>query len=472
MEEALKLFYGRLLTMEEISKQLRGLDQETVELETILHQMERVPAIEKQQNTYCCGRCNNHDQAQFVSLPIQEKFALTEAKVYCVNCLQMGRIVEGSWLYYTKDSIRLRTKPTKSQLTWEGTLSPEQARASIELIDSLLDSGRTHMVHAVTGAGKTEMIFPVIDKVIRHGGRACVASPRIDVCIELYPRLKQAFQEVDITLLYGASEEPYRYSPIVVMTTHQLLRFKDAFDLLIVDEVDAFPYVDDASLHFATERAVKGGRGKLVYLTATPNDKLIQSVESQEMTSTILPARYHRHPLPQPSFYWIGNWRDQIEKQRKRRLYYLLEEFLALDGVKLIFMPNIRLAEKLFSWLTQAWPEISLAVVHAKDSQRKEKVQDLRDGVYEALISTTILERGVTFTNCHVCIVGSESSLYSTSALIQMSGRVGRRPDYPTGKLIYAHGGKNTAMIKARSQIKAMNQLALERGLIDGDPSK
>ena len=53
-----------------------------------------------------------------------------------------------------------------------------------------------------------------------------------------------------------------------------------------------------------------------------------------------------------------------------------------------------------------------------------------------------------------------------------MSGRVGRRPDYPTGELIYAHGGKNTAMIKARSQIKAMNQLAFERGLIDGDPSK
>ena len=292
------------------------------------------------------------------------------------------------------------------------------------------------------------------------------------MCIELKPRLQAAFESVDITLLYGGSEEGYRYSPIVVSTTHQLLRFQEAFDLLIVDEVDAFPYVNDASLHFATQRAVKKPTGKLVYLTATPDQHLTQAVANNNMTSTILPARYHRNPLPEPQYYWIGDWREQIEKRRKRRLYSLLKWFLNLEGVKLVFMPNIRLAENLFAWLSKAWPELKIAVVHAKDSQRKEKVQALRDGNYDALISTTILERGVTFTNCHVCIVGSESQLYSTSALVQMSGRVGRKPNFPTGELIYAHGGKNLAMLEARKQIKEMNQLASERGLIDGYSSK
>lgn len=467
----IKNLWGRLLTSTEVELQLSDLD-EAPQLNEVLDQMEQQPAIEMTQDGYCCLRCHNQQSKLFTALPTQAAFNLTDERVYCLNCLQMGRVLQGDSLYYLQDQQSYLTNPTPSKLTWQGTLSPEQSRASKDLIESLEDSDRTHMVHAVTGAGKTEMIFPVIDHIIRRNGRVCVASPRIDVCIELKPRLQAAFESVDVTLLYGGSEEGYRYSPIVVSTTHQLLRFQEAFDLLIVDEVDAFPYVNDASLHFATQRAVKKPTGKLVYLTATPDQHLTQAVANNNMTSTILPARYHRNPLPEPQYYWIGDWRQQIEKRRKRRLYSLLKWFLNLEGVKLVFMPNIRLAENLFAWLSKAWPELKIAVVHAKDSQRKEKVQALRDGNYDALISTTILERGVTFTNCHVCIVGSESQLYSTSALVQMSGRVGRKPNFPTGELIYAHGGKNLAMLEARKQIKEMNQLASERGLIDGYSSK
>ncbi len=50
---------------------------------------------------------------------------------------------------------------------------------------------------------------------------------------------------------------PYSRSPLVIATTHQLLKFYQAFDLLIVDEVDAFPYVDNPVLYHAVEQAVK-----------------------------------------------------------------------------------------------------------------------------------------------------------------------------------------------------------------------
>jgi len=35
---------------------------------------------------------------------------------------------------------------------------------------------------------------------------------------------------------------------IIVLTTHQLFRYEDYFDLLIFDEIDAFPYVGDLVL--------------------------------------------------------------------------------------------------------------------------------------------------------------------------------------------------------------------------------
>lgn len=451
------LMRGRLLRWDEVSQ---VAESQNIEVDQALKRMKSVEAIVRTDSILCCARCNNQSHQDFAYLP-QGDFA------YCLACLQMGRVVEGEQLYYLEDLRELLIDAQLNSLSWDGTLSNEQARASKDLIDSLEAKDQIHMVHAVTGAGKTEMIFPVINHVLGRSGRVCIASPRIDVCLELYPRLKDAFSKVDITLLYGGSEEAYRYSNLVVATTHQLLRFKEAFDLLIVDEVDAFPYVDDEGLHYATQRAVKA-QGKLVYLTATPDKTLMQGVAQGKISTTVLPARYHRHPLPEPVFKWIGDWREQINKQQKRKLYQLIQSFLKIQGVHLVFMPNIELAEKLYAWLQVDQPELRIDVVHSKDPSRKQKVQALRDGDYQALISTTILERGVTFTHCHVCIIGSESSLYSSSALVQMSGRVGRRPDYPSGTLIYAHYGKSQSMIEARRQIQSMNEKAYEWGLIDG----
>ena len=72
--------------------------------------------------------------------------------------------------------------------------------------------------------------------------------------------------------------DSYFRSPLVVMTSHQLLRFKEAFDLLIIDEVDAFPFRDNDMLYFALENAKKIN-GNLLYLTATSTDKLDKQIK-------------------------------------------------------------------------------------------------------------------------------------------------------------------------------------------------
>lgn len=461
------LFWGRLLTEHEVKHSLQAIGQGD-SYEAVIQELGAREAIVASDEGYRCGRCNNTDSHQFVRLDIPTTIQ-TEDLVYCLACIQMGRITKGKSLYYLPQAPAQERVKENSLLTWEGTLSAEQARGSQALIESLADTQRPHMIHAVTGAGKTEMIFPAIAHVLEAGGRVCVASPRIDVCLELAPRLQTAFKEVPVSLLYGHSEEAYTYTPLVVSTTHQLLRFAEAFDLLIVDEVDAFPYVNDSQLHFAVERAVQAS-GKLIYLTATPNQHLKDLVDNQQLTATVLPARYHGYPLPEPVFTWIGDWRHAIRtRNQQSELWRLLQEVLALEGVQLIFMPSIRLAEALFAWLQQSSSPYSMACVHAKDPERKVKVQALRDGAYQALITTTILERGVTFENCQVCIVGAESPLYSQAALVQMSGRVGRRPNYPTGQLIYAHGGISRAMKQAREEIQTMNAMGRKRGLLHHD---
>lgn len=99
-----------------------------------------------------------------------------------------------------------------------------------------------HLVWAVTGSGKTEMLFPMLQKAVLHRDRIALAAPTIDVCTELYPRTQAAFPAVSCGLLYGSGQLKYQYTQILVCTVHQLLKFRRTFDVLVLDECDSFPY--------------------------------------------------------------------------------------------------------------------------------------------------------------------------------------------------------------------------------------
>jgi len=83
------------------------------------------------------------------------------------------------------------------------------------------------------------------------------------------------------------------------------------------------------------------------------------------------------------------------------------------------------------------------------------------------LLTTTILERGVTFPNIDVAVVGAEDPIFTESALVQIAGRAGRSKDHPDGVVTFFHYGKTDEMIKARRQIVSMNSEGIKRGLLD-----
>lgn len=298
------------------------------------------------------------------------------------------------------------------------------------------------------------------------GGRVCLASPRIDVCLELAPRIKAAFAGLDCQVLYGGSQDSYELKPLTLATTHQLLRAYQAFDCLIVDEVDAFPYVDSRALHEAVRRALKPG-GLLVYLTATPDDRLLFDWEAGRLVCQQLPARYHGHPLPLPQLQWVGDWPKGLAAGRLiRPLKQILQRFGHLEGPKLLFVPHIPQAQACARLLKPLLPSLALSSVHASDPKRQDKVMALRQGELDLLVTTTILERGVTLPHCQVCILGADDELYTRASLMQMSGRVGRSADQPSGALWWLHQGQSLAMRQAIQQLRALNQTAQARGLL------
>ena len=107
---------------------------------------------------------------------------------------------------------------------------------------------------------------------------------------------------------------------------------------------------------------------------------------------------------------------------------------------------------------------VSLAEqVHAGDPERIEKVQSFREKQASLLLTTTILERGVTFPSVDVFVIDAGHLVFDEAALVQIAGRAGRSPDDPDGDVRFYHAGKTNAMLDAYESIVKMNKLGAGR---------
>lgn len=449
-----RLLVGRLLLLEEIPFSLEVIHDHGV------HGYIRYEkGILVEGREYVCQRCRNSASHLFGTFPCAR---CGEACVYCRQCIMMGRVSQCTPLVRWKGPDPSFSFP--DALRWRGQLSYAQEEAA-ERIVATIEEKTDLLIWAVCGAGKTEMLFPGIDFALRTGLRIAIATPRTDVVLELAPRLQQVFPDVPVAALYGGSEDRYQFSPLTITTTHQLLRFQEAFDVMIIDEVDAFPYSADEMLQKAAEKARKRNSAQ-IFLTATPEESWQRECFNGTRNCYILPARFHRHPLPLPRFIWCGNWRKTLEKRRiPLPVRTWVQKRIENEKQALVFFPHIDLMERSLPLFQKYHPDIES--VHAEDPERKEKVQALREGRIPVLLTTTILERGVTIPNIDVAVVGAEDDTFTESALVQIAGRVGRSPDFPTGDIAFFHYGKSRAMVRARNQLLRMNREALRRGLID-----
>ncbi|MGI8315503.1 DEAD/DEAH box helicase [Halobacillus mangrovi] len=411
-----------------------------------------IPSIEKHVWGYRCRRCGNQKRDYFAEMPHS---SCQKKCIYCRSCIQMGRVIECEPLYY--GSPQVEWPHYHEPCSWEGTLTVHQRRASHELKQLIQKGNGEKLIWAVCGAGKTEMLFPGITEALITGKRLCLATPRTDVVRELLPRFRQAFPDVKIAGLYGTSEDKKGDASFVIATTHQLYRFARAFDLIIIDEIDAFPFHNDPSLHYAAARAAKENAA-LIYLTATPRKTQKKRIRSKSLPAVFIPKRFHGYPLPVPQFKLTPALHRHLKRSKLpgsilERIRHQQNSYRQL----LIFLPTKQQAEKISSYLKSF--SLHVAYVHAEDPLRAEKVSAFRAKEYDILVTTTILERGVTFPSVDVYVMDAGHDVFDEPALVQISGRAGRSPDDPRGDVFFFHIGKTNAMLDAKDAIIEMNRL-------------
>lgn len=218
------------------------------------------------------------------------------------------------------------------------------------------------------------------------------------------------------------------------------------FDLLILDEPDAFPFRGNAVLHGIAETAC---RGRTIYLTATPDAWLKEKEKRGELICLKLNRRPHGYDLPVPV----------IETAPTVILLGILLRWLKKRNTpRMVFVPTIRQAHLLHAFLSRF---VSCSVCTSKTENRDEVIEAFRRRKDGIIISTTVLERGVTIPGSDVCVFHADHGVFDEAGLIQMAGRAGRSFQYPEGDVLFLESSRSALAQKCRDEIMEANRCAV-----------
>lgn len=389
-----------------------------------------------------CHRCHNRDKKLFYEFYSELH---KQTVKYCLNCIELGRVDSMTPL----KGMETRRKKEQCDYKLNFTLTEIQQQASKRVVEAIMN--RSHLLlHAVTGAGKTEIVFEGIKYARENGLNIAVVSPRIDVVKEVHMRLGDAFRNSRIDLMFAGIKVKFEHH-FTVCTVHQLYNFHNHFDCIIVDEYDAFPLVDNKHLLGAIDKA-GADEGNIIIMTATPTRKMVNFVGRGNMFQ--IARRYHGHDLTVPEIYY-ANVNKEVQRQKLNgELKRLLQTITEADRQVLVFFPEIKMMYEAYPLILKYFDDAE--TVYSGDDARYSKVERMREGGIKILLTTTILERGVTFKDLDVIVVHTE--YFPSDTLIQICGRVGRKPQDPAGNVYFITLYNTHHIQKTIRTIKAFNK--------------
>lgn len=378
---------------------------------------------------------------KYVGIKIPRYIGYFKNKPYCRLCVK----------FRAKDELSSSDIVFNEPINYANyKLTEEQKLISNKLLENFIKK-KNSLVHAVCGAGKTELCFEIIGFCIKNKLNVGFAIPRKDVVIELYYRFKNIFKDNSIVPVYGGNTDKL-VGELIILTTHQLYRYKNYFDLLILDEIDAFPFKNNQVLQSFLRKSIKGN---VILMSATITETQKQNYKNKGFEIITLYKRFHNFPIPVPKI---------IKKMGILKMIYLikyLKKFEKENKPCIVFVPTIDISEKLFWFLRFFFKKINY--VNSKIDERNKIISEFKDNKINILVSTSVLERGVTFSNLQVIIYDTYNPIYDVQTLVQISGRVGRKKEFPDGEVIFLSYKITRDMLDAINTIKEQNKTTFQK---------
>jgi transcription-repair coupling factor len=319
---------------------------------------------------------------------------------------------------------------TSRQEEFEKTFPYEETPGQISAIrdvknDMESEKPMDRLVCGDVGFGKTEVALRAAFKSVEDGRQVAVITPitiltqqhfesfkkrmeSFGVVIDVLSRFKTAAQQKK-TL-----EELKKGKIDIVIGTHRLLQPDVAFQnlgLLIIDEEQRFGVKQKEKFKEMRKNV------DILTLTATPIPRTLNlALNKLRDISTITTPPPGRLPIiTEVRKYSDHLVRDAVLRELKR-------------GGQVYFLHNrVKTIESIAEKLRHLVPEAKIVVGHGQLSatELEKRILDFKEGKFNVLVSSTIVENGIDLPNANTIIV-MNAERFGLSQLYQLRGRIGR----------------------------------------------
>jgi ATP-dependent DNA helicase RecG len=317
-----------------------------------------------------------------------------------------------------------------------------EAQAALMAPTSILaEQHYTNLLKILASDAPLQMAQAVAEQIVEEGGAGpdtsdAASSPDVRQEESWSDQVEPPLKPSEIRLMIGATPELEKReiraglsdgSIKIVIGTHALIEESVDFhdlQLTIIDEQHRFGVDQRAALR------AKGSNPHLMVMTATPIPRSLALSLYGDLDLTIMdempPGRqvvgtYVLPPRERERAYSLI--RSQVEKGRQVYIIYPLVEESEKSDSRAAVEEQARLQNEIF-------PRIKVGLLHGrmKPEEKDRVMAQFRDGLYDILVSTTVIEVGVDVPNATVMLIEG-ANRFGLAQLHQLRGRVGRGPE-------------------------------------------
>ncbi|MBS4762273.1 transcription-repair coupling factor [Carnobacteriaceae bacterium zg-ZUI252] len=346
--------------------------------------------------------------------------------------------------------------------------TPDQLRSVAEIKkDMESNKPMDRLLVGDVGYGKTEVAIRAMFKAVQDGKQVAVLVPTTVLAQQHFMTLQQRFENypVNIGLLSRFRTKKQQDETIerlkkgtvdIVVGTHRVVSkdvdFKD-LGLVVIDEEQRFGVKHKERLKQLKTQV------DVLTLTATPIPRTLHmSMLGVRDLSVIETPPANRFPVQ--TYVLEHNWslvKDGIERE------------LARNGQVFYLHNRVDTITKTAETIRNLVPQARVAHAHGQMSELELEnvLMDFMNGVYDVLVTTTIIETGIDLPNVNTLFI-EHADRMGLSQLYQLRGRVGR-----TNRIAYAYfmyqedkamsetGEKRLEAIKEFTQLGAGFKIAM-----------
>ena len=304
------------------------------------------------------------------------------------------------------------------------------------------------------GSGKTAVGLSAMFVAVKSGYQAAMLAPTEVLARQNFAIAKRYFPEYGVDLLTGSltakekrevKQRLLAGETNILVGTHALLEKDVQFKKLsfcLCDEQHRFGVAQRSSL------SDKGVFPDVLVMSATPIPRTLSLIFYGDLDISTIQGKPAERQEVQTNVVPLAKYDDMlgfIKKQAEagRQAYFVCPKIEGDEEGSLMSVTE------LYEELTARLPSLRFRLLHGKlkDAEKTAIMQEFKDGGFDCLVSTTVIEVGVDVPNASVMVI-CNAERFGLSQLHQLRGRVGRSDIKSYCFLLSSAGGESYERLK------------------------